>query len=196
MWGGNTENDNTEINNLDKEINNHKGNMRGNLIWIIVCIVVLILVNIYSTNKDVIISITIIFSILLFGNFRMFFVNKYKRDMTEIKKSGKIIRINLLNKVRNINRKKILEIIKENKNNKENIPGKIIFAMFNTKFTEDFFTNYISEYLEPIQHEDNKETIYQISTQIEIYNDMSDLQKANYISDLKKANDMSLYNSG
>lgn len=89
MWGGNTENDNTEIKNLDKEINNHKKNMIGNCIWIILCIVFLISVNIYITNKDAIISTNVISTILLIGNLIMFFVNRYKRDTTEIKKMTK-----------------------------------------------------------------------------------------------------------
>ena len=88
---------------LDEEINNHKENMKGNLIWIIVCILLLIFVNIYITNKNVIItnkniiiSINVISIILLFGNLIMIVVNKYKRDTTAMKKSGKISRINLL----------------------------------------------------------------------------------------------------
>ena len=87
---------------LDEEINNHKENMKGNLIWIIVCILLLIFVNIYITNKNAIIITNVISIILLIGNLIMIVVNKYKRDTTAMKKSGKISRINLLIKQNNV----------------------------------------------------------------------------------------------
>jgi hypothetical protein len=124
MWGGNTEIEENKIQigvledaiiDLDKEINNHKGNMIGNLIWIIVCILLLIFVNIYITNKNVIISNNVISIILLIGNLIMIIVNKNKRDTTEFKKMGKISRMDLLIKQNNVLQHKELAAEEANK---------------------------------------------------------------------------------
>ena len=90
-------------------------------------------------------------------------------------------RSNLLNTERERIKNKILQIINDNKDNEDNkktISGKIIYAIFNSTFSDDFFKN--NELLMPVITEDNKEIINQISQQIKTYNDMNVSDKADY----------------
>lgn len=81
---------------------------------------------------------------------------------------------------REIKQALILEIINENKNNTDMIPSLIINKIFNTTYDFDFFKNYQSEYLIPIQNVDNIETIKYISSILLLYNQLTYDNKYQY----------------
>jgi len=104
--------------------------------------------------------------------------DEYRNILIE---NSKETRPTLLNTEREIIKDKILQIINDNKDNEDNkktIPGKIIYAIFNSTFSDDFFKN--NELLIPVITKDNEEIINQISQQIKTYNNMNVSDKADY----------------
>ena len=83
-------------------------------------------------------------------------------------------------KYRKDTQQEILKIIEKNVNNKVNIPSLIINTLFNKTYYTDFFTEYQSEYLIPIQNEDNKDTIEYIISILSRYNKLNDNDKYKY----------------
>ena len=81
---------------------------------------------------------------------------------------------------REIKQALILEIINKNQNNIDKIPSLIINEIFNTNYDFDFFTEYQSKYLIPIQNEDNKNTIDYIISILSLYNKLTDIDKYTY----------------
>lgn len=88
----------------------------------------------------------------------------------------------VINKYREDTQQTILQIIENNKDNKDNIPSLIITNIFNTRHYTDFFENYQSKYLIPIQNKDNKDTIDYISSILLLYNQLNDIDKYRYRS--------------
>ena len=85
-----------------------------------------------------------------------------------------------INKYRKDTQQEILKIIEYNKDNVVKIPSLIINKLFNISYYTDFFTEYQSEYLIPIQNEDNKNTIDYISSILSLYNKLTDIDKYTY----------------
>ncbi len=88
----------------------------------------------------------------------------------------------VINKYREDTQQKILQIIEDNKNNKDKISSLIITEIFNTINYTDFFKNYQSKYLIPIQNKYNKNTIDYISRILLLYNQLTDIDKYIYRS--------------
>ena len=106
---------------------------------------------------------------------------RWDEDRKKFIENSKETRPILLNTEREIIKDKILQIINDNKDNeydKKTIPGKIIYAIFNSTFSDDFFKN--NELLIPVITEDNEEIINLISKQIKTYNNMNVYNKAVY----------------